>query len=315
MLHFLRRLLHAAPTSSPVPPRRATPRPRLESLEGRECPAALIANSGGVLGITGSSLNDTVTVRINDATNLVTVQASDPFGTVTRFFPASSVNSISIATNGGGDTVNVGLDSDMTRARSVAVRLGDGNDRATLDFGLFKSHALSANLSVFVDGQASWADPAADDVIRADFGDVNAANLSCTLLAGGGNDNVQANLWGILRGTQAYFNLHGEAGRDTLRFYNDNGSWASSLLSVNLNGGSGQDNVSLFYDDNMVGQHVFRLNGGADEDTVFAEIHARSGSTGSLSLDVHADEGSDVGQATLDISPLARLTINRCVVD
>jgi hypothetical protein len=150
--------------------------------------------------------------------------------------------------------------------------------------------------------------------VRADFGDVNAARLSFTALTGGGNDSCQANLWGILRGTNASFNIQGEGGADTLRFYNDNGSWASSVLSVNVNGGAGNDNVSLFYDDNMIGQHFISVDGGSGHDLVDVEIHARSGSTGSLSLDVRGGTGADRMRTHLDVATSA-LRINRAVMD
>src|SRR5207247_851009 len=96
----------------------------------------------------------------------------------------SLIKSIEVVGLGGDDTISVGLASDMTRARNVTIMPGEGNDHVTLDFGLHKSHAISANLNVLV------VDTTGDgnDTIQADFGDVNAASLTYTALAGGGND-------------------------------------------------------------------------------------------------------------------------------
>jgi hypothetical protein len=307
MTGFLRRLFTPAQPRTPSP-RRPVGRPALEALEDRWCPAASISLvfpspfSGHVV-VSGSNLADTVTVTIDDAHNLVTVQARDAFSSTTRSFAASAVSAIDVVGRGGNDSVFCRLASDMTRARHVNLWLGDGDDRAVLDFGLLKSHAISANLGVFVDGGSG------NDSVRADFGDVNARNLAFLALMGDGNDRVQANLWGILRGTQAHFGEFGQGGDDFVRFYNDNGSWPSALLDVNLDGGAGNDRVSLFYDDNMIGTHVFNLNGGSGSDLVDAEIHARGGSTGSLTLDIHGGADVDQLRGVLDITPGAPLRV------
>jgi hypothetical protein len=316
MFQLLRRLF-TGPASPSVPRRRPTARPGLESLEDRTVPAALITPPppliGGALTITGSARGDTVKMTIDDLHDVVKVEASDALGSTTGSCAASSVRSIFINTNGGNDVVTCKLLSDMTRARGVWMNLGNGSDRATLDFGLHKSHAISADLSVWVDGQATASDRAANDTVRADFGDVNAARLSYTALMGGGNDSSVANLWGGLHGSQAFFTMLGEGGDDYMRFYNDNGSRAGSLLSVNLNGGAGHDTLSLFYDDNMVGRHFFTVDGGAGDDLIGVEIHARGGSTGSLSLDVRGGTGADQMRTRLDVS--GPLTIHRAVMD
>jgi hypothetical protein len=278
-------------------------RPSLEALEDRWCPAASITAIGGNLTVVGSNLNDVVTVTIDDAKNAITVQASDAFSSTTRVFAASSINHMSIQTAGGNDTVTCKLASDMTRARDIRMFLGEGNDRAFLDFGLHKSHAISADLRLSVYGQGG------NDTLQADFGDVNARNLHVLADMGEGNDVAVTALWGILRGTQTSFDLRGGNGNDYLRFYNDNGSWPSARLDVDIDGGAGNDNVSMFYDDNMEGTHDFRIDGGDGNDLVNVEIHARGGSVGSLNLDVEGGDGNDAMRTVLDITPGAPLNV------
>jgi hypothetical protein len=300
MTRFLRRLF--SPSRRPAPAlQRPAGRPALEALEDRWCPAASIFSVSGNLIVAGSNADDRVTVTIDDAHNLILVQASDAVSSTARAFAASTIRGISVFGFGGNDTVVTRLASDLTRPLVVREFLGDGNDLALLDFGLNKSHAISADLSVLVSGQGG------NDGVRADFGDVNASNLAFTAMMGDGKDVCLANLWGVLRGTQAHFNEWGEGGDDFVRFYNDNGSWPAALLAVNLDGGAGNDSVSLFYDDNMIGTHVFNLNGGSGSDLVQAEVHARAGSTGSLSLDVHGGPDVDQLRGVLDVAPGARL--------
>src|SRR5262245_61637851 len=152
--------------------KRASFAPRLETLEDRCTPAASITPNGSTLAIVSGNLADTVEITIDDAANRVTVRTSDALGSNERVVAADSVTGITFVGGGGNDQVTCRLASDLSRARSVVLSLGAGNDSAQLDFGEFKSHALSADLSLTVFGRSG------SDSVRADFGNVNASNLT-----------------------------------------------------------------------------------------------------------------------------------------
>src|SRR6185436_7704434 len=145
------------------------------------------------------------------------------------------------------------------------------NDTVVLDFGKFKSHAIKANLDVKVLTQKG------DDTVAADFGDCEGQSLSFTASLGDGKDSCVANRWGILRGTRSRFDVLGEGGDDTLRFYTDNGAWASATEDARLRGGDGADNLSLFFDDAVVSRYAYSMAGGKGNDTLTCEQHVRAG--------------------------------------
>src|SRR5262245_13670928 len=140
--------------------------PRLESLEDR-CTPASIALQGSTLVVNGTNLSEKIRITIDDARNAVTVVVIDPSGrAVSGTYAASAVRGFSVFGWGGDDQVECRLLSDMTLDHNVALHLGEGNDTAWLDFGLFKSHDVLAKLSVAVFGEGGI------DNVRADFGNV-----------------------------------------------------------------------------------------------------------------------------------------------
>src|SRR5262245_25661508 len=124
--------------------------PRLEALEDR-CTPASITLQGSTLVVNGSNHAEKIRITIDDAHNTVTVVVIDPFGRARSGpYAASAVRGFSVFGWGGDDRVECRLASDMTRDHSIALHLGEGNDTALLDFGIFKSRAISADLSLVV---------------------------------------------------------------------------------------------------------------------------------------------------------------------
>lgn len=305
MKRFFHTLFGSQKTQGHATTRPATTRPGVETLEERSCMAVSVFGPSlgggffglppsGTLSITGDTNANLVWVAQDDAAGRIAVQwrdtPSSPLQSAT--FPAARVTSVSADLAGGDDYFSYRLASDMTVAKTIAVRLGSGHDEGRFDFGLYKSHQVAADLALTVRGEGG------NDSVRADFGNVGAHRLTFLGDMSDGYDTCAVYQWGVLRGTAAKFTMSGGNQDDNLSFYNDNGSWASAGLVVSMNGDNGDDHLSLFFDDIMSGHYRFTLGGGTGNDTIVADIYNRAPAAttplGDLSVRLAGHDGNDV---------------------
>jgi hypothetical protein len=253
----------------------------------------VVGVSAGVLSITGDANANQVTVSQDDALNRIVVSVRDtPTSALrTSTFAASAVSKVSANLWGGDDRLTWNAASDSTRARTMEVLMGTGKDQATFDFGKSSLRTLSGNLDLKL-----WSG-GGDDIVRADFGHLQAQTLAVQVDLSDGVDQAYANVWGVLRGTKAKFSMDGGNQNDTLRFSHDSGSWAGSALTVNVHGGAGDDDINVFYDDIISGAYRFVLVGDGGNDTVTANIWNRYSppgpALGSLYVQIYGKEGAD----------------------
>jgi hypothetical protein len=292
-MHRFFRTLLGSKKKAHATARPRTAAPRVETFEARDCPAVTVTPVGSTIQITGDNLANVVTVTQNDALGYIRVDwRNTPAAPLqTRVFGAATITGVSANLSAGDDSFTYGLASDLTRAKTVSVLLGAGHDRGMFDFGLYKSHAVAADLALTVRGEGG------NDTVRADYGDVGATRLTFLGDMSDGYDTCSVYQWGMLRGTAAKYNMAGGNQNDTLHFYNDNGSWASSGIVVGMNGQNGDDHVSLRFDDIMNGHYRFTLGGDAGNDTVLADIYHRAPAPGAplgdLSVRVAGHDGTD----------------------
>src|SRR5262245_48931065 len=167
-------------------------RPRLEVLEGRSCPAVAIVTFAGTMFVLGDSAANDVTITDQGDGNVEAVITS-PSNTATR--EASNITNIVVLAGGGNDTVDYQLDNAVTRAKTLLVDLGSGNDVANL------------NASAGVNGSyllATVYGGAGADAITGSIGAVAAGAAAALAFDGGlGNDTVTATSNGLLNGALA----------------------------------------------------------------------------------------------------------------
>src|SRR5262245_12497613 len=287
--------------------------PRLEALEDRHTPAG-ISLANNLLTITGNAGQDIITITQNDALNQIIV--NDTVQNV--IFPSSHVSRISVALDAGDDQFTYQLASDFERRKIVDLFLGADNDVAHLDFAMRDSPqptTIKHNLAVNVYG--GWG----VDQLRADFGDVDnqyaIPRLDMTADLGSGEDTAEVYLWGMLGGSvRASFSLLGNSDADTLSFYNDNGQDAAAVLNVNLDGGWGNDTVTMFFDSAITGECNFRLDGGIrGDDTVEAVLNVRAGGSGVLDVATYGGTGTDSMRLEVNDSTGGTLQIAQALMD
>jgi hypothetical protein len=275
------------------------PRPALVELERRDCPAVSLLYLPGPFGMAG-----TLKVIGDNQANDVSIRQNDDAGTFTvtgdgqsMTLRSASVANIVVQLNGGDDSLDYSLGSNMRWQKTISVSLGDGNDFADLNFGGgFGSpqYRLQAPLLVAVNGGAG------NDTVFVKLGAVSS-NVLVSAALGDGDDTFTGTIWGTVT-SGVLFNVQGQAGNDSLNFWAKYDSAAGSYglavgaygsVVVNLDGGDGNDHVGADYYGMLLGNVIIALRGGAGNDTLDGELAARSGSQGSLSAALFGGDGSD----------------------
>lgn len=287
---------------------------RVEQLEGREMPAAMLSAlvQNGVLTVLGSEASDTIVVR-QTGIRSVTVDSN---GTQRSF---QSVYQVVVEGRGGNDRIY--MDTRLTDARNIApvnakFLGGAGNDLLVGGSGVDQLYGNDGNDTIYGDKGSDWIDGGngADRLYGNDGDDTILAGAGDDLIVGGagtdyldggaGNDQVYGGdgIDTILGGTGADY-LDGGAGNDRI-YAGDGNDW--------LYGGAGDDLLygaaGSDYLDGGPGNDTFY--GGEGFDTYFNDFgdilmsdpadpdHVHQGSAGTCvvlaSLAAAADSGVDL---------------------
>jgi hypothetical protein len=184
--------------------------PRPEGMEERRCPSTVRLVSG-VLKINGDGATNTVMIQQDDAANVIRVgyafQAHRAHSRTarlhTRTFASSRISSIVVSLGGRNDSFRYELQSDLTRAKSIQVGLGPGNNQSDLDLDSGSSHTIHANLLIDMTGGAGTnvmnvdqTNKAAGRAVNVDPGAVLRLNLN----GGPGSDLIDLGYQGQLNG-------------------------------------------------------------------------------------------------------------------
>jgi hypothetical protein len=274
------------------------PRPALDALEPRDCPTVSLwyvpgpYGVAGTLGVIGDNQANNVSIRQNDAAGTLTVTGDGRSMTL----PSASVFTVIVQLNGGDDSLDYSLGSNMLWPKNISVSLGDGNDAANLTFGGGQGapqYRLQSLLAVSVDGGAG------NDTVFVKLGAVSG-RVSVNATLGDGDDTFTGTIWGAVTGVVG-FNVQGQGGNDNLNFwakYDSSGSYGLTVgaygsVSVNLDGGAGNDYIGAEYYGMLWGNVNVSLEGGAGNDTLDGEFWAASNSQGSLSAALLGGDGND----------------------
>src|SRR5207249_760093 len=119
-------------------------RPALENLEGRSCPSVNVVVHGHTLFVQGDAADNTVTIT-DQGDGHISATITGSSGTATN--SGAGIRNVIVTTQGGSDTVNYTLASDLTSNLNLGIDLGAYRDAATavntvnLDFS---QHAVSS---------------------------------------------------------------------------------------------------------------------------------------------------------------------------
>jgi hypothetical protein len=279
-------------------------RPTLETFEDRLCPSTVSA-SGGVVTITGDGTNggsNTVTVRQDDATDTlrVTYDATitaivgfrpgrfDPF--TGRYIPPRFITV--------SQTINLSQNFVSSSISAINVSLGDFNDSFTYNLVADLNHAKT--MTVNLGHQNNRAN------INLDSGGAHTlhANLKIDVTGGSHRDELYVNQANLA--TPQNVNID-----------------AGDLLRLNLDGGSGSDDLRVDYRGVVSGHIDLRAVGGLGVDSGHVNGRAVAGSFGSaytyfdnvneVPFDAVIDSGSLLGivSGPVQTAPTYSITVNR----
>jgi hypothetical protein len=301
-----------------------------EALEVRDCPALITTQTllGGGWGLyissNGTNTADTVTIRENHATNTLRVTHNNSLGqTVTNTYDTSvnkGLRTVDVSLGAGGDTFRYELDgSDYTDGKLIKVDLGNAgttNDQATVilnDSNINPSITTAAAIRdafaqfQFIGGTGTQS---VNMQVGAIQDTVGLTRLNVTANLGDGDDVFLSNHTGDQVGTtQVTLNVFGEGGNDTLRTFAtaDVDIQQYGRLTVELDGGAGNDFLESQYDGELDGSLHFSLRGRDGNDIIRATAVKDPGSTGYIQGFIVGEAGDDDVTYT---GPLDGLTVS-----
>ena len=292
-----------------------------QHLEARRLLSSSLSN--GLLTVTGTSGNDTITISVSGS-NIKVAQT----GSSTKSFSSSSVHKIKVSAEGGNDTVTVS--SSITKPCTLDggsgndnLTSGGGNDVIDGDAGTDALHGGNGNDTLdggtgddFFDGNAGnntadyssrTAKITAEIDVTGDNSSGHPVNVSGkggqsgeqdtyegiqTLQGGSGSDKLTLNGPSLHGGTvpnYGGFLLSGNGGNDTLN--TSSPSFVSPThLSVSLEGGSGDDVLSDGINGNI---ESFQFGGSGGERLLLHEVDASGGASATPPNIVDAGSGLD----------------------
>lgn len=251
---------------------RASFRPKLELLEGRAVPSAVVTVTGHLLTIQCDAADDTV-VLYDDGAGGITGFATDQFNNFVNI-NASGITEISVGTNQGNDRVAYFLVNDLQAGQQQllsAIDLGAGNDYFTAYMhdpttGVGSDIQAGASLIMGVfggDGNDTLIVDATRDV------DIGAGGrLKAVFLGNAGNDRLDMAYRGENDGAQG-MTVHAGAGNDIIRVKQREDAGSTGLIGCVLFGNEGRDVffVTLLTQSAPTPGSV--IDGGADKDFAF----------------------------------------------
>jgi hypothetical protein len=254
---------------------------RVESLEGRACPAVGVSVHGHTMLIHGDASANAITIEDDGAGTVTgTIDGKSASGT--------SVSRIIVIAGAGDDTLDYSLSGALTGNKGLIVDMGRGNDTATLDY---LAGIDSGRLTVGIEGGAG------DDSITVQSGAI-AAGASATFGLGGGfgNDTIDFTSSGDIDGTLRLA-ARGGAGDDAINLT------TSGLVNGKVNlvaeGGNGNDAINVSSDGDVIGELRIAAIGGNGDDTV--NVSSSGLINGNLNLEAEGGNGKDTVAANVTI--------------
>jgi hypothetical protein len=248
--------------------------PRFESLEERAVPSTISFNSTtATLTVTGTNKKDSIVI-IDDGTN----------------------NAGSVVVKGNGSTLfNSGPTAGVDQVHTIIVNSRGGNNDSVVYHLIGNMVANNRSITAtFGSGK--------NDKFEADVnGNLVNSFLLLQATGGGGGDKLLGSMTGSLNGSSFLgFIYKGGTGKDTINIDATNSVAIGPLaqLTVQVDGGSQADNVTVGYEGQM--QNAFFLNaaGGAGNDHVKADVAFDGVSNGLLFGPMSINSGKAAAQVT-----------------
>lgn len=254
---------------------------RLETLEGRECPAVQVFNTAGLLSIVGDQFDNDIEIVDNGTDVSVLVDgvavSNSPFTGVTRVVARGAAGDDSITFTSNASSV----------ITAVKLQGGADNDTLILDASTLDRVSASATTKLTVIGGQGA------DTFDTTIGDVAAGDtVLLTVTGASGADSLTLGVSGSVNGTLTV-NANADQGSDTIS--------ASLILSPGsvgdttffARGGQGDDNLTLAVLGEVGGSLVFQGGGGQGNDTVSVSGTLQTEGTGTSSIIANGGQGAD----------------------
>lgn len=276
--------------------KKPTTRFRLETLEGRDCPAVQVFNTAGVLSIVGDQFDNDIEIVDNGTDVSVLVDGvavtNSPFSGVTRVVARGAAGDDAITFTASGSSV----------IAAVKLQGGSGSDTLTLDAATLDrvSGNASTKLTV-IGGQGA-------DTIDTSIGDISAGDtILLTVTGASGADNLNLGVSGRVDGTLTV-NANSDQGNDSISASLILAPGSGGITTFFARGGQGDDNLTLAVLGGVNGSLVFQGAGGQGNDTVSVSGTVQTDSAGTASI--IANGGQNADNVTLSMATTVVGTIN-----
>lgn len=278
--------------------------PQIEALEDRTCPSCTILRAGSTALVLGDNGANNVRIVESGGTPQITCDIAEAVG--------SGITRLVIKTAGGNDTVTYGKGPQAIS--SLRVDLGAGDDTAAL---LFQRPPLANPGGGFAANRpilAHVTGGSGDDVVLAEFGELDSTKVNFQAMLGDGDDTFAALLEGDISSRAGFntsllqFNVQGGNGNDSLDVEADGISTTVNPASISwtLRGNAGDDaiginvNATLNYQQTTWIPRYFRLtvDGGSGDDLLAVSVR-NSSTQVPCSVSVYGGSGDD--NLTVDV--------------
>lgn len=288
-------------------------RPRLETLEGRDCPSGTslgVWTQGQTLNISGNSEWNVVQVIQDDVNDQISVVYGQlphaPYANLVvnqAFYKSSQVSRIAVDLGAGDDNFEYRLaaNTDLLYAKEVTVVGGEGNDNITVDVANTPAAVTDTRVSTPTLRAADGVRTADGTTITVPY--LQAAggatrlsevqnNLKVGVDAGAGQDQAFVALGRVSGHTRVGVGV--DMGVDQDRFwYAGYGSiGGDSTVTINATGNSGNDELYAAQYGDVLSALTLNVKGGDGDDQVLVEVQGQH--SGKTTVSASGGKGGDV---------------------
>jgi hypothetical protein len=311
-----------------------TIRPRLETLEARDCPTVSVKlYPGGILRIAGDESWDQVSIVQDDVNDTLTITSSVlpmPGEVVTQVvdiqeFQSSKIRTITVDLNDGNDIFffNVAEGTDVLKSKMLKLYTGAGDDSAFLGFannvvywqalgeGILPGPDLSSHIKSGLGFTINMGD--GNDNLSADIGPIDRGRVTLTARLGTGDDTFWLTQSGCVADDMLLkVDVHGQDGKDSLfaMLYGE----IAGRADVCFKGGTGDDLLEVINDGAVTGGLYLKTHGGVGNDTLGVNATPRTESVGRLGVQMAGGAGDDRFQYDVGIAEASVAQLYNCLI-
>ncbi len=247
-----------------------------------------IAQSGHSLSIQGDGSNDMITIRDNGVGG-ITASISSIKGTQT--VSATGITSIAIDAGGGSNTITDTLTAVLAESETVMLCLGKGSSQATFDYSAGLNNAtLAVNIGA----------GAGSSQVTTQFGTVNGSRVNMAECLATGAATARVHFGGTVTGSLVSVNVNGGSGIDQV--FAQLGNMVNSNLQFHDNLGKGANLFDLEASGNLQNAVAhFDIDPGFGSNTIVFNAKGLNIDTTSR-LNLESGSGAGADNVTLNYS-------------